>query len=380
MLSNPCVKTEPLDALKYMPFSSISDTYLSLGLDLRERIESNNSALFGLGGRNANTYLIQRAEVHADFRVDTHFQVFVQIEDARPFGKDSVTPVDRDTVDLEQAFVAYVTDWGGGTFKARIGRQEMAFDLQRFISVRDGPNLRQAYDGVWADWEFHEWRLIGYATQPVQYRDETTFDDVSNRHLTFSGIRVERKDANLGDLSAYYSRYDQDGAQFLDASGNERRDVFDVRYSGMRDHFDWDVETMLQSGHVGSNTILAWAFGSIAGYTLADAPWTPRGRPGWGYRSTARPVTGTPATAGWKPPIRCFLTVTTLLLPATLAMQTYCTPRHLSHSNRPRVFFYSPRLVFNGARQLPTRSTRKGRLLYPARLDTAIAGPECTRK
>jgi hypothetical protein len=98
MLSNPCVKTEPLDALKYMPFSSISDTYLSLGLDLRERIESNNSALFGLGGRNANTYLIQRAEVHADFRVDTHFQVFVQIEDARPFGKDSVTPLKRESV------------------------------------------------------------------------------------------------------------------------------------------------------------------------------------------------------------------------------------------------------------------------------------------
>lgn len=32
---------------------------------------------------------------------------------------------------------------------------------------------------------------------------------------------------------------------------------------------------MLQTGTVGSNTILAWAIGSIAGYTL-DMPWSPR--------------------------------------------------------------------------------------------------------
>ncbi len=79
-----------------------------------------------------------------------------------------MTPVDRNVLDLEQAFVALTEPLAGGVFKARIGRQEMAFDLQRFVAVRDGPNVRQTFDALWADWETAQWRFIAYATQPVQ--------------------------------------------------------------------------------------------------------------------------------------------------------------------------------------------------------------------
>jgi hypothetical protein len=157
-----------------------------------------------------------------------------------------------------------------------LGRQEMAFDLQRFIAVRDGPNVRQAFDAIWADYETGAWRWIAYATQPVQYRDSNDFDDISNRGLTFSGVRVERKGVGPGDVSAYYSRYNRTNAHWLDASGDEHRDVFDARYTGKAARFDWDIEGMYQSGHIGDKTIGAWALGSLAGYTLATAPWTPR--------------------------------------------------------------------------------------------------------
>ncbi len=120
------------------------------------------------------------------------------------------------------------------------------------------------------------WRFIAYATQPVQYRDNQPFDDFSNRDLTFSGVRVERQGVGPGDLSAYYSRYNRTDAHFIDASGDEHRDVFDARYAGKVDRVDWDVESMYQSGHVGSKTIGAWAVGSLAGYTLSKVPWTPR--------------------------------------------------------------------------------------------------------
>jgi hypothetical protein len=33
---------------------------------------------------------------------------------------------------------------------------------------------------------------------------------------------------------------------------------------------------MGQIGHIADDTITAWALGSLAGYTLADRPWTPR--------------------------------------------------------------------------------------------------------
>lgn len=275
VLANPCVPREPLDALKYMPLPGIPSSWLSLGVNLRERMETNNARLFGVGKAQSDTYLIQRVEVHADARVGEHWQFFAQLEDARAWAKDSVTPVDKNPLDLEQAFATYTGALGGGIFKFRVGRQEMAFDLQRFISVRDGPNVRQAFDAVWADYEYQKWRFIAYATQPVQYRDATAFDDVSNRDLTFSGVRFERQSVGPGDLSGYWSRYNRSNARFLDAVGAERRDVWDLRYTGTHGRFDWDVEGMLQTGTVGNSTIGAWAIGSIAGYKL-DLPWSPR--------------------------------------------------------------------------------------------------------
>ncbi|MDE1179883.1 alginate export family protein [Paraburkholderia sp.] len=275
-LANPCVPKRPFDSLKYIPLFGNPDAYISLGMVLRERLEMNDAPLFGLGTGRDDTYVLQRLEVHADVRLGPHVQFFTQFEDARPYGKDNVGVVDKNPLDLRQAFVAITEPVGPGTFKFRVGRQEMAFDLQRFISVRDGPNVRQAFDAIWADYETGPWRWIAYATQPVQYRDDTQFDDVSNRHLTFSGVRVERQGVGPGDLSAYYSRYNRSNARFLDASGDEHRDVFDARYAGKAANFDWDVEAMYQSGRVGNKTIGAWAVGSLAGYTLAAVPWTPR--------------------------------------------------------------------------------------------------------
>jgi Alginate export len=276
VLANPCVPKRPFDSLKYIPLFGNPEAYISLGVVLRERLEMNDAPLFGLGSGRDDTYVLQRLEVHADVHLGPHVQIFTQFEDALPFGKDNVTPVDKNPLDLRQAFVAFTDTLGPGVVKFRVGRQEMAFDLQRFVSVRDGPNVRQAFDAIWGDYEMGPWRFIAYATQPVQYRDNQPFDDVSNRDLTFSGVRVERQGVGPGDLSAYYSRYNRTDAHFIDASGDEHRDVFDVRYAGKVDRVDWDVESMYQSGHVGSATIGAWAVGSLAGYTLTKVPWTPR--------------------------------------------------------------------------------------------------------
>ncbi|PMS21598.1 hypothetical protein C0Z18_06965 [Trinickia dabaoshanensis] len=275
VLANPCVAREPLDALKYIPLGYGGDSYLSLGANLRERVETNDAPLFGIGAVKGDTYLIQRVEVDADAHIAQHWQFFMQWEDAHAYGKNNITPVDKNPLDLEQLFATYAGSLGPGTFKARVGRQQMAFDLQRFISVRDGPNVRQSFDGAWVDYEWDKWRFIAYATQPVQYREAAPFDDTSNRNITFSGVRFERQSIGPGDLSGYWSRYNRHNARFIDAAGDEHRDVWDLRYTGTHSRIDWDVEAMLQTGSVGQSTVSAWAVGSIAGYSF-DAAWSPR--------------------------------------------------------------------------------------------------------
>lgn len=275
VLADPCLPRQPLDSLKYIPLGD-GGSYLSLGAGLRERYEHIDAPSYGAGTAPADGYVIQRANLHADLRLGSYVQVFGQLVDARTFGKQTIAPPDRDKLDVEQLFVTVAVPTADGAVKVRAGRQEMAFDLQRFIAARDGPNVRQSFDGVWADWEHGPWRLIGYVTQPVQNRSAASFDDYSNGHLTLNGIRLERQGLGPGDISGYYSRYRRDDARFLDAVGDERRDVVDLRYSGKTGNVDWDVEGMLQHGQVGARRASAWALGSIAGYTFATSTWTPR--------------------------------------------------------------------------------------------------------
>jgi hypothetical protein len=110
---------------------------------------------------------------------------------------------------------------------------------------------------------------------PVQDRDLRAFDDYSSGRLTYGGVRIERKFGSTA-VTTYYSRFTQDGARYPTVSGDEYRDILDVHVLGTGGGFDWDAEAMGQTGHIANDSIAAWAVGSLAGYTLADRPWTPR--------------------------------------------------------------------------------------------------------
>ena len=276
VLADPRVERQPLDSLKYIPLSGGGPhAYLSLGADLRERFEANDAVNFGVGGIKPQSYVISRLEAHADLRINDWLQAFVQLQSDFAPGKSTLTPVDQNRLDLEQAFVTINRPLARGLLRLRAGRQQIAFDLQRFISVRDGPNVRQSFDAIWADYETDPWRFTSFYSQPVQNRDIRAFDDFSNQHLTYGGARVERKLDAIGELSATLSQFKQDRARFPSIVGNERRDNLDVHLAGATAGFDWDAETMGQVGRIAQERIRAWYVGSRLGYTFS-APWSPR--------------------------------------------------------------------------------------------------------
>ena len=162
-------------------------------------------------------------------------------------------------------------------------RSRSASDASRWRSiysvsspVRDGPNVQQAYDAAWVDWELAPWRFITFWSHPVQYRHKDLFDDLSARNLQYGGFRIERQKIGPGSLSAYYSRFMQDDVRFIDATGDERRNIIDARYAGEQSGFDWDLEAMGQFGAVGGKRVRAWAIGTLTGYTFSDLSWAPR--------------------------------------------------------------------------------------------------------
>jgi len=276
-LADQRVPRQPFDELKYIPLSDTDPhTYLSLGANTRERFETNNAQGFGTGANRQQDYVISRNEISADLRIASQLQMFVQLQSDFAPWKTTLSAVDQNRLDLEQAFVALTEPVGGGTLKLRAGRQQFGFDLQRFVSVRDGPNVRQSFDAGWADYENGPWRFITFYSRPVQVRDVGIFDDFSGNKQTFGGVRLEHKFSESLSITGYYANFTQADVRFPNAAGDERRDVLDLRINGNAQHFDWDIEAMNQTGSIGARQIEAWAFGSLAGYSFSNLNWTPR--------------------------------------------------------------------------------------------------------
>lgn len=277
MLADPSLPRQPGDALKYVRLSRDDPArFLSFGVTLRERFEHRDADLFGTGTRQHENYLLHRLELHADAHLTDRARVFIQFENALAPGRKDPTPVDANEADLRLAFIDTTVPASGGEFQIRIGRQEVAFDLERFASARDGVNVRQAFDALWVQYTRNDWSLSLFASRPVQYQNESAFDDFSNKDFIFFGTRAKRLLADGGSVSATISSYRREGNASPPPHLREHRQNLDIHYAGAGRGFDWDVEAMVQRGTLGDKGIRAWGAGSLAGYTFDAYAWRPR--------------------------------------------------------------------------------------------------------
>lgn len=147
---------------------------------------------------------------------------------------------------------------------------------QRFVALREGPNVRRAFDGARLIWTDGALEATAFAASPVENRDGKAFDDGSERGTDFSGLRLRYGDRAVTRLDGYWYRYARDAATFGGTRAPERRDVFGLQCSGRSGVFDWDVEAVYQDGRFGSQDVRAWALGSVLGARLAAGGWQPR--------------------------------------------------------------------------------------------------------
>lgn len=278
VLANPEVPRERFDSLKYIPLSATDPkTYLSFGVNLRNRYEYINDINFGVPpDDDAQSLVLIRMEAHADLHITDQFQLFVQLQNDEAPGKTIIFPVDKDRLDLEQAFIHITEPTCNGTFRLRFGRQQMAFDLQRFFSNRNGPNVRLSFDALWGSYTRDNWEFLTFYSRPVQTLNKHCFDDYSSDAFTFSAFRIENTISDNLIVSSYIGHFKQDDASYATVAGNERRDLLDVRFAGNGNGYDWDLETMVQIGKIAKKKVRSWALGSVIGYTFQNVCLQPR--------------------------------------------------------------------------------------------------------
>ena len=274
--ADPALRTTPQDAIKYIPLGGTPGRYLSLGGHARIKAVALDAPLFGLGAADADGHWFQRVHLHADVHHGPRLRAFVELSDARVHGKDRIFPIDSNRIELQQAFVDMAGTIAGGDVVLRGGRQELQFDAtQRFVALREAPNVRRSLDGMRLTWSMPSARLDAFHTRVVEPRDDTAFDDRSVDGIEFSGLRARH---DRGDLrfDGYAYRYARDTARFADELAREQRLVVGAQSIGRSGAFDWDVEAAYQTGNFGRADIRAWALGSMLGYTLIETRWRPR--------------------------------------------------------------------------------------------------------
>lgn len=270
-LRDPRCRTDFWDPLKYIELDGSLPAYLTLGIDARERYEYFSPFDWAPGPIGSGGYLIQRLMPFADLRLGKPFQVFVKLTSNLVWGTDP-RPLDRDDLDLLQAFAS--VDFGDMTM--RLGRQEIQYADSRLVSVREGPNVRLAFDGVRVMQGIGAWQVDGFALLPVEVRPGI-FDDRPQPDERFWGLYSTGPllGPALG-LDVYYlGRYRRD-APFEQGAEDELRHTIGTRIWGESGGADYNLELTWQAGTFGPGTIEAWMVASNVGYTVEALPLQPR--------------------------------------------------------------------------------------------------------
>ena len=277
-LRNPANRSDFWDAVKFVPLNPQGDWNLSLGGEARERYEYFHNPSWGQPP-NGNGYFLQRYLLHGDLWMGRHLRLFGQLQSSMEDGRrGGPRPTDEDELDLHQAFLDVKFNMGAdGSIVLRSGRQELAYGSQRIISVREGPNVRQSFDGFRAIYSTGEVRIDGFATRPAE-TNRHIFDDGTDNNRGLWGIYSVFPLPVLpgGNMDLYYVGYYNRHGQFEQGTSRELRHSIGTRLWSTAMPLDYNIEFIYQWGSFGNGDIRAWTAASDTGYTVESLPMRPR--------------------------------------------------------------------------------------------------------
>ena len=287
-LCDPSKRTDSLDFIKCIALNpslnsssnSLATSYVSLGGYFRERYEFFEHMNFGSEPENPDQYFTNRTLLHADFHLGKHLRIFVEPCSYTVQGDlGTPRPTDEDQLDINQAFVDLSTDLGSDfSLTLRPGRYEMVYGSGRLVDPREGPNIRQRWDGIKAILKKSDvLQVDAFLTRPT-LNTPGIFNDHGDPNRSFWGVyattlRPSSLWSSQWDL--YYLGYQSDFSSYEPESGAETRQTVGIRWWGKQNAVDYDFEGDDQWGHVGGANVVAWQGAFQAGYTF-DAPDGPR--------------------------------------------------------------------------------------------------------
>jgi hypothetical protein len=279
-LQDATLRQDFWDPIKYIPLGGGADGwYLTIGGEVRqvwERVGNDN------WGQQPyiNSFWLQRYMLHVDAHYGKHFRSFVQLKSGLEFFRQGgPRPIDEKKLDFEAAFFEVGTTEQHNWIVLRVGRQELNYGSGRLVSVREGPNVRQSFDGFKIRSKVGAWHIDGFAVRP-DLDKPGFFDNVPDHQTAFWGLYATRPLARRISVDTYYLGIDRAQFTYDRGTAQELRHSLGARLwrpiATMQSGWDFDYEGVWQFGTFGEAGIRAWTVASDTGYSLPALPLKPR--------------------------------------------------------------------------------------------------------
>jgi hypothetical protein len=270
----PPDETDPFDPVKYIGVQEEKKIWISIGGQVRGRVEAWHDFAFGSPSTPHETYGLARYRIHADVHATEYVRGFLEIKSA--FCTDRDLPGGERTLDVDEfafqnAFVEGKAPLGDmGSVLLRLGRQELIFGKQRLVSPLDWSNTRRTWDGFRVDLDIKGWKASLFWTQFVPV-DRYEIQDIPDHRHRFYGVHVEGKPWPDGELNVYWLSHERGGPIWINGTwGGETRHTVGLRIGGKAPGggLDFDFETAGQFGSLGGEDINAYMAAAQLGYNL----------------------------------------------------------------------------------------------------------------
>lgn len=237
---------------------------------LRERATYQSALEYDAEAETAGWFWTQRAQIAADARITGNLRARVSAVSALIEGGEEDSPIERNVLDLQEAFV----EIGPEDAFVRLGRQEIRLGSQRLLAVRDGTTVRRNWDGARVKARLGAVDLDAFALRLVATDPNGAFNDGRNEGRDIAGVQATFP-APLGRVDAYYIFSEIADRRTIEGVGDERRHSLGLRAFGSRGGWFWDWEAVYQTGRFGRGDISAWTLATNTGYRWEDRPWKP---------------------------------------------------------------------------------------------------------
>lgn len=268
-LKNDSLK-KGLGHLKYISFSK--QNYISFGGELREQFQLFKNMNFGdappVYTALNPSQLNHRLMFHANIELGNHFRFFVQFNNTLRFfnPNPAVAEIDENQLSLHQAFAELkLRRWN-----LRLGRQEVFYGNHRLITVREGPNTRQTFDGIVIKRTGKSGTIDFFALAKVM-SEKSVFDDQGFREglIGLYGTRFFNN-IRLG-LDYYAVNFQSRLRKYNYQAGYENRQTYGLRLFSSRKTINFELEGAYQSGKFGKLKVGAFSIVADVNVTVSSS-------------------------------------------------------------------------------------------------------------